>query len=34
MDNNVIFLEPVYKDYIWGGNKLNKLLNKMGKVND
>lgn len=24
----VIFLEPVYKDYIWGGKKLKKELNK------
>lgn len=24
----VIFLEPVYKDYIWGGDKLKKELNK------
>ena len=26
--NNVIFMKPVYKDYIWGGNKLVTNLNK------
>lgn len=25
---NIIFLNPIYKDYIWGGNKLEKKLNK------
>ena len=25
---NLIFMEPVYKDYIWGGNKLKDELNK------
>lgn len=24
----VIFMEPVYKDYIWGGNRLKKKFNK------
>lgn len=26
--NNLIFMEPVYKDYIWGGNRLKEQLNK------
>ena len=25
---NIIFMEPVYKDYIWGGEKLKKIFNK------
>lgn len=25
---NLIFMEPVYKDYIWGGNRLKEQLNK------
>ena len=25
---NIIFTEPIYKDYIWGGNKLKSKLNK------
>lgn len=25
---NIIFMEPVYKDYIWGGDRLKKELNK------
>ena len=25
---NIIFTEPIYKDYIWGGKKLKKELNK------
>lgn len=25
---NIIFMEPVYKDYIWGGEKLKKEFNK------
>lgn len=25
---NPIFLEPVYQDYVWGGDKLKKLYNK------
>lgn len=25
---NIIFMEPVFKDYIWGGNKLKKELKK------
>ena len=25
---NLIFMRPVYKDYIWGGEKLRKELNK------
>jgi len=25
---NLIFMEPVYKDYIWGGKKLKEQLNK------
>lgn len=26
--NSIIFMEPIYKDYIWGGNKLKTKLNK------
>ena len=26
--NNIIFMEPVYKDYIWGGNKIKDELKK------
>lgn len=26
---NIIFMEPVFKDYIWGGNKLKKELKKV-----
>lgn len=25
---NIIFMEPIFKDYIWGGNKLKDELNK------
>ena len=25
---NIIFTEPIYKDYIWGGKKLKSKLNK------
>lgn len=25
---NIIFTQPVYKDYIWGGERLRKILNK------
>lgn len=25
---NLIFMEPIYKDYIWGGNRLKEKLNK------
>lgn len=25
---DIIFLDPIYKDYIWGGNKLKKKYNK------
>ena len=25
---NVIFMEPVYKDYIWGGNRLKEEMGK------
>ena len=25
---NIIFMEPVYKDYIWGGKKLKNKFNK------
>lgn len=30
---DIIFLAPIYKDYIWGGNKLKKKYNKNSKNN-
>lgn len=30
---NLIFMEPVYKDYIWGGNRLKEQLNKNTSYN-
>lgn len=32
MNDEPIFLEPIYKDYIWGGKKLKNIFNK--KVNN
>lgn len=31
MNNEPIFLEPEFKDYIWGGQKLKKIFNKKVK---
>ena len=31
MNIEPIFLEPAYKDYIWGGKKLKQLYNKKVK---
>lgn len=28
MNNNIIFTEPVYKDYIWGGTKIKEYFNR------
>lgn len=31
---DIIFLNPIYKDYIWGGTNLKKKYNKNSKNNN
>ena len=31
---DIIFLDPIYKDYIWGGINLKKKYNKNSKNNN
>ena len=32
--DSIIFMEPVYKDYIWGGERIKKILNKDSPYNN